>query len=56
METYKKPVIINDESAHTVFPAVAGAFAVGVGMGLARGKNGIDTKHTQALPRKETRD
>ena len=53
METYKKPVIASNESSRNVFPAIAGALALGVGMGLARGKIEIDSTHTQALPRKK---
>lgn len=56
METYKKPVIASEDSARNVFPAIAGALALGVGMGLARGKIEIDSTHTQALPRKKVID
>ena len=56
MEAYKKPVIASENSARGVFPAVAAAFATGVGIGLARGRTMIDSTHTQALPRKKTQD
>ena len=56
MEIYKKPTIAGDDSARNVFPAVAGALALGVTMGLARGKNVIDSNHTQALPNKKSVD
>ncbi len=51
-ETYKKPAIVNDDSGRGVFPAVAGAFAAGVALGLAKGRNVIDSSHTQSLPRR----
>ena len=52
-EAYKSPAIVEDNSKYGVFPAIAGALALGIGMGLAKGKNFIDSKHTQTLtPRK----
>ena len=48
-ETYKKPTVTNDESGRGVFPAVATAFATGVGLALLRGKITIDSTHTQTL-------
>lgn len=53
METYKKPVIVSDESAQGAYPAVA---IKGFALALARGKSSIDSTHTQALPRKKTQD
>lgn len=53
METYKKPLIVSDNTNQAA-PAVAAAFLAGVGAGLARGKIGIDSTHTQALPRKKS--
>lgn len=53
-ETYKKPVVTNDESGRGVFPAVAKAFAVGVGAALLRGKITIDSTHTQTLTSRRT--
>lgn len=49
METYKKPVIVEESSTHGVFPAVAAAFASGIALGLAKGKTEIDSTHTQTL-------
>lgn len=53
METYKKPVVVEEHSVRNIAPAVGAAFVAGVAAGLARGKNVIDSKHTQSLkPRK----
>lgn len=57
METYVKPVIVNGDSSVGIMPLaalggakVAAAAAAGVAAGLARGKIGIDSTHTQSLP------
>jgi len=53
LETYKKPVVVEEHSVRNIAPAVGAAFVAGVAAGLARGKNVIDSKHTQSLkPRK----
>ena len=54
-ETYKKPTVTNDESGRGVFPAVATAFATGVGLALLRGKITIDSTHTQTLTSRRTK-
>ena len=51
-EMYKKPVVTNDESGRGVFPAVAAAFASGVGLALLKGKITIDSTHTQIINRR----
>lgn len=48
-KTYKKPTITTKDSVRNIFPAVAGAILLGVSLALARGKNEIDSAHTQKL-------
>lgn len=52
MKVYQKPSIVGDIDKAGAIPfaaAVAKAVAAGVGLALAKGKNGIDSNHTQIL-------
>ncbi len=46
---YKKPTIIHSDAGRAIFPAVALAFATGVGLALSKGNHYIDSNHTGKL-------
>ena len=48
-EAYKKPTILHGDVNRMIFPAVAGALAVGIAAALAKGRSIIDSEHTQVL-------